>query len=207
MLAVQHPSVQFFPQGDHSQLFQNAPALQFCEHIIPKLRDQRHRGFSVRLFKKAVPVVFRAEDDALARWQLHLLLLLVPSLFSDRSMCLLLIIHGQQGRLGIYAVMGDLPLVPLAQTLKAHGAVSNLSVQCGAGVKGVCKAAHHFRVSTEANGPENLFALVFLLVDDGIRISGQTHLLRGVVVADGDQPALMAHFMLLLLPFEDKKRP
>lgn len=47
----------------------------------------------------------------------------------------------------------------------------------------------------------------FPLIDDGIRVCGQAHLLGGVVVADWDQPALTAHFILNLLSAADKKRP
>ena len=113
--AIQHPGVQLLPQGDDLEPFQNSPALQFIQHIVPKLRDQRHRCFPVHLFKEAVPVVFRTKDDALARRQVHFLLsllLFIPLFAAFGGLRLLVIVNGQKRRLGIHAVMGDLPAVP-----------------------------------------------------------------------------------------------
>src|SRR5699024_8696462 len=58
----------------------------------------------------------------------------------------------------------------------------------------------------EPDGSERVPVWSFLLVDDGIRVCGQAHLLGGVVVADWDQPALTAHSMLLLLSFFRTKK-
>ena len=113
--AIEHPGIQLLPQGDDLEPFQNAPVLQFIQHIVSKLRDQRHGCFSVHLFKEAVPVVLRAEDDALARRQVHFLLalvLLIPLSVAFGGFRFLVVVDGQQRRLGIHAVMGDLPPVP-----------------------------------------------------------------------------------------------
>ena len=111
--AIEYPGVQLLPQGDDLEPLQNAPALQFIQHIVPKLGDQRHRRLPVHLFKEAVSVVFRTEDDALARRQIHFLMFLASIFFAFRGLRLLVVVDGQQRRFRVHAVMSYLPPVPL----------------------------------------------------------------------------------------------
>ena len=111
--AMQHPGVQLLLQGNDLQPFQNAPAFQLIQHIVPERWNQRHRRFPVHLFKEAIPVVFRAEDDALARRPVRLFLGFIRLGVIFGSLYFLVIVQCQQHRLGVHTVVCDLPSVPL----------------------------------------------------------------------------------------------
>ena len=82
------------------------------------------------------------------------------------------LVSSQQRRLGVNAVMRNLPLILLDPAFQAHRLFSYTDIQCCAGINGVGKTAHHLRITAETDGLEDSFVIAFLFVDNGVRIGG-----------------------------------
>ena len=174
LLALQHPGIDPLPQGEDFEFSENFPPFQLIQQVVLKLRDQRHRCFSVHLLKESLSIPRRAEDDAFPGFRSFVLAM--------RFLCVPFIIQRQQGRLRINAVVTELPLIPLRQCLYGNEMLSRLNLQISAAKNSVRQATRHFGIPSQPDGPQDL-PLADWLIDHHIGIGREPDPLCGILIA------------------------
>ena len=113
--AGEQPGVQPFGAAENLQLSQDASCLQLCQQVVLEIGDQRHAGALVNLGKKTAHIPLGTKDVAFAGRAFQPGLLLRGSFL---FCCFRVAVPQEQGRFGVDAVVGELPLALLERGIQ-----------------------------------------------------------------------------------------
>ena len=193
----QHPCVDPLFLRNDLQLLEISAVLERCEYIVLKRGDERHCCFVVQFLEQARTISFRAEDVAFA-WLLRFLrrsffTAVLPVIY--RRVFILLrcfflgVICCHERCHGVYAVMGDLTLIPFQLALQFPHYIILGGLYGSAAINSVCHSPHHLGISTEADRADHASFLV-CVKHDCICVGRQPDLRRRIIIPQLDQLAL-----------------
>ena len=167
-LQRQHPCIDPLFLRDDLQLSEISTVLERSEHIVLKRRDERCCCFVIQFLKQAHTIAFRTENVAFA-WLcrflrsdfiISFLLVLLRPVFILRRCFFLCVVCCHKRCHGVYAIMGDLTLIPFQLALQLSHHIILGGFYGSAAINSVCHSPHHLGISTEADRTDHASFLV-----------------------------------------------